>query len=196
VCGAGRAWVQRPSSGIGAWRQTACSDKQRAVPLPLPRRTRMRVQTLPPPPSTPPPPKNPWTHLQQRDVLHHGPAPEAALVAQVAQVVAVAPDLAHQLGPRQRRRGRVLIQRVRVLGQAVREVTQVLVCVRVCVCGGGEEVRVCVFRGGSMYVVGVWTGAVVIDTHTHAHTHPQNTHTHTRGRRVSAAARAPAAWLG
>ena len=54
------------------------------------------------------------------------PVREAACVAQVAQVVAVAPQLLGQLGVGHRRAGRVLVDRVAVLCQLGWEVAQVL----------------------------------------------------------------------
>jgi hypothetical protein len=83
--------VQRPSSGIGAWRQTACSDKQRAVPLPLPRRTRMRGQTHPPPPA-PPPPRTHTQHARAR-TTRRVPARGAAVARRLQGLVRAGPDV-------------------------------------------------------------------------------------------------------
>lgn len=65
-------------------------------------------------------------------MLHHWPVPEPVLVTQVGQVVPVAPNLIRQLRPGHGRRGRVLVHSVAVLGQTVREVSQVL-------CGQSEQ---------------------------------------------------------
>ena len=62
-------------------------------------------------------------------MVHNGPVGEA-LVAQVAQVVAVAPHLLAQLRVADRRAGHVLVHRVRVLRQARREIAQVVVHLR------------------------------------------------------------------
>lgn len=59
-------------------------------------------------------------------MLHHGPVPEPVLVAQVCQVVPVAPDLISQLRPGHGWRRGVLVHSVAVLRQPVGEVAQVL----------------------------------------------------------------------
>ena len=65
-------------------------------------------------------------HLKQGDMVHDGPVREA-VIAEIAQVVAVAPHLLLQLRVADRRAGHVLIHGMRVLRQLAREVAQVLV---------------------------------------------------------------------
>ena len=65
-------------------------------------------------------------YLKERNVLDDGPVSKA-LVAEVAQVVAVAPHLLPELRVADRRADHVLVHRMRVLLQLPGKVTQMVV---------------------------------------------------------------------